>query len=97
MPYAPQQNKVVEMMNRTLLDEVKCMMVGFGVSKLIWGEAVMTTTYIVNRTPCSALGGKTPEKVWSRKSPEYSHMKNFGCTLIIVMVNLSLRLKSMFS
>lgn len=41
----------------------------------------MTTTYIVNRTPSSALEGKTREEKWSGKVPDYSYLRIFGCTV----------------
>lgn len=36
VPYTPQQNEVIERMNRTLLDKVRCMMVGSGDPKVLW-------------------------------------------------------------
>lgn len=66
-------------MNRTLLDKVRYMLIGSGVPKVLWGEAVMTASYIVNRTPSSALGDKTPEELWTGHVPDYSHLRIFGC------------------
>jgi hypothetical protein len=64
----------------TLLDKSRCMLFGAGLPKSLWGEAVMTAAYIVNRSPSSALEFKTPEQVWSGKVPDLSHLKVFGCT-----------------
>ena len=64
MPYTLQQNGLVEMMNRTLLKRVRCMMLEVGVPKRFWGEAVNTVAYLVNRCPLAALDFKTPEEVW---------------------------------
>lgn len=66
-------------MNRTLLEKVRCMLVGSGVPKTLWGEALMTATYIVNRTPSSALDDKTPEEQWSGSVSDYTHLRVFGC------------------
>ncbi|KAL2505571.1 Reverse transcriptase Ty1/copia-type domain-containing protein [Abeliophyllum distichum] len=47
--------------------------------KVLWGETVMTASYIGNRTPLSAIDGKTPKQQWPRKFPDYSHLRTFGC------------------
>lgn len=77
--YILQQNGVAERMNRTLLDKVGYMMLKFGLLKVLWGEAYITIAYIVNRTPSSALEGKTLAEKWSGKLLNYSYLKVFGC------------------
>ena len=52
-------------MNRTLLNKVRCMLVSAGLSKYFWGEALATATYLVNRSPFSAIEFKCPEEVWT--------------------------------
>jgi hypothetical protein len=42
----------------------------------LWVEAAMTTVYVQNRLPHSALGFKTPEEMFTGKKPEVSHLKN---------------------
>jgi hypothetical protein len=44
-----------------------------------WAEAVGTACYLVNRSPSSALGDKTPQEVWTGKEPSLTHLKVFGC------------------
>ena len=70
-------------MNRTLLDGVRCMLYSSGSSKHFWGEAVMTTCYLVNRTPSSAIDLKTLEELWSGKPSNYDHLRIFGCTTYV--------------
>lgn len=38
VPYTPQQNGVVEIMNRTILERVRCMLAPTGLSKRFWGR-----------------------------------------------------------
>jgi cytochrome c-type biogenesis protein CcmE len=45
----------------------------------LWEEATKTTIYVQNRLCHSALGFKTPEKMFSGKKPEVNHLKIFGC------------------
>lgn len=61
VPYSPQQNGVAERLNRTLLDKSRSMLLDAGLPKSMWGEAVLAATYILNRSPTSALEErKTP-------------------------------------
>lgn len=75
----PQQNGLAERMNRTLLERVRCMLISAGLSKSFWGEAVVTTGYLINRCPSSAVNFKTPTELWSGKQSDYSSLRVFGC------------------
>ncbi|PNX58084.1 retrovirus-related Pol polyprotein from transposon TNT 1-94 [Trifolium pratense] len=59
--YTPQQNGVVERKNRTIMNMVRSMLKGKHLPKELWGEAVSTATYILNRCPTKKLEGITPE------------------------------------
>ncbi|WVZ06123.1 hypothetical protein V8G54_019469 [Vigna mungo] len=74
----PQQNGLAERMNRTILERVRCMLLGSGLSKAFWGEAANTAVYLINRSPSSALNFKTPMEVWSGRPADYSHLRVFG-------------------
>jgi len=45
----------------------------------LWGEAMSTVIYILNRCPTKVIQGKTPFKVWSGREPNISHLRVFGC------------------
>lgn len=75
--HTPQHNGIVEHMNRTLLEKVRCMLIFYGLPFLFWDEvAVMIATYLVNLSTSIALDFKTLEHVWSSKVPNY---RIFGC------------------
>ena len=57
-----QENRVIERMNRTLLDKSRCMLFNAELPKTFWEEAVMTAIYLVSRCSSSAIEFKTPEK-----------------------------------
>ena len=45
-----------------------------------WAEALAYACYLVNRLPSSAIWGKTPLEVWSRKTTaDYDLLRVFGC------------------
>ena len=49
MPHSPQQNGVVERMNRTLQEAVLSMILHAGLSNAFWAEAVCNAAYVRNR------------------------------------------------
>ncbi|KAH9291902.1 hypothetical protein KI387_042909 [Taxus chinensis] len=64
-PYTPQQNGVAERMNKMLMDKCRSMLSGASLDRKFWAEAVATVCYLVNRSPTSALEGKTPQEAWT--------------------------------
>jgi len=75
--YTAQQNGLAERMNMTLLERVRCMLLGDGLSKSLWGEVVSTATYLINRCPSTGIDLKTPMEVWSGRLADYSNLKVF--------------------
>ena len=45
----------------------------------LWGEAVSTAVYILNRTSSKALQGQTPHEKWTGRKPSVDHLRTFGC------------------
>jgi transposase InsO family protein len=82
-PYNPQQNGVAERKNRMIMEAVKTMIHDQDLPMCLWEEAAMTTVYVKNQLSHSALGFKTPEEMFTRKKPEVSHLKIFGCPVFI--------------
>lgn len=75
----PEQNGVSERMNRTLVEKARTMLIGSGMTKSFWSEAVKTAVYLTNRSPCSALETKTtPIEMWTGRKPNVSNLKMFG-------------------
>jgi len=77
-PYTPEHNGTAERKNRTVLNMVRCMLKSKSLPKYLWGEAAVTATYILNRTPTKRLKAITPEEAWSNEKPSVSHLKVFG-------------------
>ncbi|GJZ77818.1 retrovirus-related pol polyprotein from transposon TNT 1-94 [Tanacetum coccineum] len=50
-PYLPQQNGIAERKNRTLKEMVIAMLISSGMSQDMWGEAILTATYLLNKIP----------------------------------------------
>ena len=70
-------------MNRTILDKVRCMLSESGLPKQSWTEATNTIVYLINRSSCSTINFQTPMSVWTRKKPNLTHLRPFGCIAYI--------------
>ncbi|KAL0367537.1 UNVERIFIED_CONTAM: Retrovirus-related Pol polyprotein from transposon TNT 1-94 [Sesamum radiatum] len=79
-PYTPQQNGVAERMNRTLLNKVRCLLISSGLSKSLWGDALMTAAYLINKSPSVLLLEKVPECMWTDSDVDLSSLRIFGCS-----------------
>ena len=79
VPKTPQQNSVAEQMNRTLVEVVHSMLSDAKLPKRFWAEALSTAVYLRNRSPTTAVQGKTTFEAWTKEKPDVGHLKAFGC------------------
>ena len=90
-PYTPQQNGIAERKNSTLKEMMNAMLISSGLPQNLWGEALLSENYILNRLPHNKLD-KTPYELWKGRSPSYKYLKVWGC-LAKVMVPIPKRIK----
>ncbi|KAK2452382.1 putative mitochondrial protein [Trifolium repens] len=84
----PQQNGVAERKNRHILEVARSLMFTTHVPKFLWGEAVSTATYLINRMPSRVLKFQTPFQVISNCFPQTRVLstlpiKVFGCSVFV--------------
>ena len=79
LPYTPQQNGIVERRNQTVVGTARSMMKAKSLPGVFWGEAVSTAVYLLNRSSCKAIGGRTPYELWNGHTPSIQHLRTFGC------------------
>lgn len=77
--YSPQQNGIVEMCNRTMVEMTRSFLKKMNLPCSFWGEAIRHSTYILNRLPTRAISGITPFDTWCGEKPYVGHILVFGC------------------
>jgi hypothetical protein len=55
------------------------MILAHGLELEFWGKVVNTMVYIKNQCPTNVLDSKTPQKAWSGRKPDVSHLRVFAC------------------
>jgi transposase InsO family protein len=78
-----EQNGVAERKNRHLLEVARSLMFMMNVPKFLWGEAVKTAAYLINRLPSRVLNYKTPIECLSGTNSFIVPPKVFGCTCFV--------------
>nr|GEV49421.1 NB-ARC domains-containing protein [Tanacetum cinerariifolium] len=78
-PYSPQQNRVVERRNRTIMSTTRCMIKATSIPQNFWAEAVRHAIYILNSVPTKALEDITPYEAIRQRKPNLETLRVFGC------------------
>ena len=82
--YSPESNGVAERTIGVLTSATRAMLHDSGLPKFLWAEAFSAATYVHNRTPRRALGGRMPYEVLYGPMPDVSHWWAFGAPCAIV-------------
>lgn len=83
LAHNPQLNGCSERMNRTLVEKARTMLFDGNLPENLWGEAIMTSTYLVNRSSTICLSNKTPYDAWFGHKPDISKLRVFGTKAIV--------------
>jgi len=86
-PYSPQHNRVAERKNRHILEVTRSLLIDGNVPPHLWGEAMNSAVYLINRTPSSVLNFRRPLDVLSDHCvlPSIVHLlpRVFGCVIYV--------------
>jgi hypothetical protein len=77
-PYSPQFNGITERKNHTLTDLMNAMSETVGLSEEWWGEAILTTSHVLNRVSTKNKE-ITPFEEWEKKRLNLSYLRTWGC------------------
>ena len=79
VPRIPQENGVVERMNKTIMERARSMRLHAGFPLNMWVESINTIVYLINKGPFTPLGCGIPKEAWTGKKVSYSFLTTFGC------------------
>ena len=84
----PQHNGVAEKKNKHLLEVARALLFSKNVPKYLWGEAILTATYLIDRMPSRILNFQTPLNFFKTLNPisrltSKIALKVFGCIAFV--------------
>ncbi|CAJ2655096.1 unnamed protein product [Trifolium pratense] len=89
-PYKPSKpfSVIHKRKNRHLLEVARALLFASKVPNYLWGEAVLTAAYLINRVPSKVLNFKTPIHIFKECFPNDRvsndlTLKIFGCTAFV--------------
>ena len=82
-PYTPQQNRVVERKNHTLIDMARTMLDEYKTPDNYWAEAVNTACRAINYLYLHKYYKKTSYELLTGNKPKVSYFRVFGCKCFI--------------
>jgi len=77
-PSSPKQNGKSERHNQVLLERTRAMLLGADVPLTNWAEAMVTATFLINRSP-TPDGKETPYERFYGAPPDVSILRVWGC------------------
>ncbi|GKE33970.1 ribonuclease H-like domain-containing protein [Tanacetum coccineum] len=80
----PQQNRVAERKNRTLIEAARTMLADSLLPIVFWAETGNTACYVLNRVLVIKPHNKTPYELIIVRLPSISFMRSFGCPVTIL-------------
>ena len=87
--HTPQQNGLAERKNRHLIEIARTLLLQYHVPFCFWGDAVLTTCYLINRMPSSVLHDQIPHSlVFPDQRLYFLPPRVFGCTCLVHILTL---------
>nr|GFA45151.1 hypothetical protein [Tanacetum cinerariifolium] len=75
----PQQNRVVERRNRTLVEAARTMLTFANLPSFLWAEAIATACFTQNRSIIHKHFDKTPYELINKRKANIKFFRVFGC------------------
>ncbi len=80
----PASNGKAERMHRTVLNMARCMIFNCRLPMHFWCDAVLYTSYVLNRSPCKANPKRmSPMEMFEGKPLNLAHMVTFGSPCMV--------------
>jgi hypothetical protein len=73
--YTHEPNGFVERINQTIMNRVRSLLYNSNTPSYLWGEALLASVYLYNRTPHTSISHKTPYELKYNEKPNISNIK----------------------
>ncbi|KAL8097015.1 hypothetical protein AgCh_030193 [Apium graveolens] len=80
----PQPNGVAERKHRHLVETTRSFLLSADVPSVLWGEALLTAVYVINRISTAQISGLSPFEKLYDEVPDYASLRVFGCTCFVL-------------
>lgn len=85
----PQQNDgVAERKHRHIMETTRALLLSSSVPKKFWGEAALTSVYVINSIPSSVIAGLSPFERLYGSTPYYSELLVFRSTCFVLLAKV---------
>ncbi|CDO74006.1 hypothetical protein BN946_scf185043.g55 [Trametes cinnabarina] len=84
---SPQQNGKAERLNRTLAEHARALLFDAQLPKFLWGEAILHSAWLRNRTTSKNTPGTTPHELATGEKPDLSNLPRFGARCWVLQQN----------
>jgi hypothetical protein len=61
----PEQNSVAERYGRSLMERTRSVMLDASIPNFLWGEIIMSISFILNISPNASIDMETPQELWN--------------------------------
>ncbi len=82
-PYPQEENGIAERKGRTLMERVRCIIIGGGIPDNLWPEILLAITHVSNLLPTSSLKGQSPFEASFKRLPNLEHLHILGSTVYV--------------
>lgn len=80
---SPPQNGSAERGMRTCAERARALLLGSGLPRFLWEEAMKHVAWLQNRTPSCTINRKTPYKMHHGKKPNMAGIQEFGAAAYV--------------
>lgn len=78
-------NGKAERLNRTIYDKARTILDESNLPRYLWGHAIQTATFLINRSPTRAIDYNIPALIYNREMM-LNKLKPFGCKGCMVIL-----------